>query len=150
MMLELLLALAAEPATVMAQDAPATATAGDLTLRDGGMMAWTGADGLGGQVMFLVDNSGTDADRVLSVRTPAGTTGKITVYPIVNDRGEAAPEGDVSIRPGGAGVTADLVDLASGRPQPVQTTLTVVFERAGEVTLKAMPFSPPPPAPPSR
>jgi len=149
MMLDLLMALTAVPVAAVSQQASPVATIGDLTLTNGGMMAWTSADGLGGQVMFRVENAGTEADRVVSVRTPSGTTGKITVYPIIDGRGLPLPEGDVSIRPGGTGVMIELVDIASGRPQPVQTTLTVVFERAGEVTLLAMPASPAPPSPPT-
>lgn len=149
-MLDVMLALAAEPAVAVAQEAPRVATAGDLTVTDGGMMAWMSGGKLGGTVMVRVENAGAEPDRIVSMTTPAGTTGRINVYPIVGGRGEQAPDGDVSIRPGGTGVTAELTDVVSGQPQPVQTTITIVFERAGTVTVQAAPLSPPPPAPPPR
>lgn len=131
-------------------EAPATARAGELTVSNGGMMAWMSGGALGGQVSARVENTGSEPDRIVSIRTPAGTVGRIGVYPIVNGRGERAPEGDVSIQPGGTGVMAELTDVASGRPQPVTTTITIVFERAGEVTIQATPVSPAPPPPPRR
>ena len=73
-----------------------------------------------------------------------------SVYPIVNGRGTRAPEGEVSIQPGGSGLTAELTDVASGEPRPVLTTITIVFERAGEITVQAVPTSPAPPPPPPR
>ena len=150
-MLALILALVAGP---LAQDA-ATETAmsarsGDLTVSQGGMMAWRANGSLGGQVTVLVDNAGSGTDRILSVTTPSGTVGDVGVYPVVNGRGERAPDGDLSIRSGRTGVLARLTDLASGVPAPVLTTVTITFEQAGEVTIQAMPASPPPPAPPPR
>ena len=145
-MLELIWALAAGP---LAQDAavetPTSARSGDLTVSQGGMMAWSANGGLGGQVTVLVDNAGSGTDRVLSVSTPSGTVGDIGVYPVVNGRGERAPDGDLTIRPGRTGVLAKLSDLASGVPAPVLTTVTITFEQAGEVTIQAMPTSPGPP-----
>ena len=148
-MLELLLALVAEPLPQTAPaEAPASVRSGDLTVSQGGMMAWTAGGKLGGQVTVLVDNAGTGTDRVLSLRTPSGTVGDVGVYPVVNGRGERAPGDDLTIRPGRTGILAELSDLASGRPSPVQTTVTVVFEHAGEVTIQAVPTSPAPPPPP--
>jgi copper(I)-binding protein len=152
MMLELLLILAAEPATQQAPaapaDAPSTATSGDLTVSQGGMMAWTADGKLGGQVMLLVDNAGSADDRIASVRTPAGTVGEISTYPVVNGRGTRAPDGVLSLHPGRTGVIAELTDIASGRPAPVETSITLVFETAGEVTIRAIPAAPAPPSPP--
>ncbi len=148
-MLEMFVALIAAPAVQTAPtEAPRTAQAGDLTVSNGGMMAWMSRGQLGGQVMVRVENAGSEPDRILSIRTPAGTTGKIGVYPIVNGRGTRAPDGEVSIQPGGTGVTAELTDIVSGRPQPLLTTVTIVFERAGEITVQAVPTSPAPPPPP--
>jgi hypothetical protein len=145
-MLELILALVAGP---VAQDAaaetPTSARSGDLTVSQGGMMAWSVNGGLGGQVTVLVDNAGSGTDRILSVTTPSGTVGNVGVYPLVNGRGERAPNGDLTIRPGRTGVLAELEDLASGVPAPVLTTVTITFEQAGEVTVQAMPTSPAPP-----
>ena len=148
-MLELILALVAGP---LAQDAatetPTSARSGDLTVSQGGMMAWRANGGLGGQVTVLVDNAGSGTDRVVSVTTPSGPVGDVGVYPVVNGRGERAPDGDLTIRPGRTGVLAKLSDLASGVPAPVLTTVTITFEQAGEVTIQAMPTSPAPPPPP--
>ncbi len=149
-MLELIWALVAGP---LAQDAaaetPTSARSGDLTVSQGGMMAWSANGGLGGQVTVLVDNAGAGTDRILSVTTPSGTVGDLGVYPIVNGRGERAPDGDLTIRPGRTGVLAQLTDLASGVPAPVLTSVTITFERAGAITIQAMPASPAPPSPPS-
>ena len=137
----------------LAQDAatetPTSARSGDLTVSQGAMMAWRVNGGLGGQVTVLVDNAGAGTDRVLSMTTPSGTVGDVGVYPVVNGRGERAPDGDLTIRPGRTGVLAKLTDLASGVPAPVLTTVTITFEQAGEVTVQAMPASPAPPAPPT-
>lgn len=150
-MLEPLVMIVAIAAQSVPAEAPRTATAGALTVSDGGMMAWMSGGELCGQVMVLVENAGTEADRIVSIQTPAGTTGKVNVYPIVNGRGTRAPDGEVSIQPGRTGVTAELTDVASGRPQPVLTTITIMFERAGEITVQAVPTSPaPPPPPPAR
>ncbi|MEY3293813.1 MAG: hypothetical protein RJB12_1584, partial [Pseudomonadota bacterium] len=92
---------------------------------------------------------GAGTDRILSMTTPSGTVGDVGVYPVVNGRGERAPDGDLTIRPGRTGVLAKLTDLASGVPAPVLTTVTITFEQAGEVTVQAMPASPAPPAPPT-
>ena len=150
-MLDLIWALVAGP---LAQDAaaetPTSARSGDLTVSRGGMMAWSANGGLGGQVTVLVDNAGAGTDRILSVTTPSGTVGDVGVYPIVNGRGERAPDGDLTIRPGRTGVLAQLTDLASGVPAPVLTSVTITFVQAGEVTIQAMPTSPAPPPPPAR
>ena len=148
-MLELILTLVAGP---LVQDAttetPTSARSGDLTVSQGGMMAWRANSGLGGQVTVLVENAGSGTDRILSVTTPSGTVGDVGVYPVINGRGERAPDGDLSIRSGTTGVLAQLTDLASGVPAPVLTTVTITFEQAGEVTIQAMPASPAPPPPP--
>lgn len=150
-MLDLIWALAAGPhAQEAAPVAPASASSGDLTVSQGGMMAWSANGGLGGQVTVLVDNAGAGTDRILSVTTPSGTVGDVGVYPVVNGRGERAPDGDLTIRSGRTGVLATLTDLASGVPAPVLTSVTITFEHAGAVTIQAMPASPAPPSPPSR
>ena len=131
-----------------ATEAPTSARSGDLTVSQGSMMGWSVNGGLGGQVTVLVDNAGAGTDRILSLTTPAGTIGDVGVYPVVNGRGERAPDGDLTIRPGRTGVLAELTDLASGVPAPVLTSVTITFERAGEVTVQAMPASPAPPSPP--
>jgi hypothetical protein len=131
-----------------ATEAPTSASSGDLTVSRGSMMGWSVNGGLGGQVTVLVDNAGAGTDRILSLTTPAGTIGDVGVYPVVNGRGERAPDGDLTIRPGRTGVLAELTDLASGVPAPVLTSVTITFERAGEVTVQAMPASPAPPSPP--
>jgi copper(I)-binding protein len=148
-MLELIWALVAAPlAQDTATEPPTSARSGDLTVSQGGMMAWSVNGGLGGQVTALVDNAGSGTDRILSVTTPSGTVGNVGVYPLVNGRGERAPNGDLTIRPGRTGVLAELTDLASGVPAPVLTTVTITFEQAGAVTIRAMPASPAPPSPP--
>ena len=145
-MLELFWALVAGPlAQDVAAETPTSARSGDLTVSQGGMMAWSANGSLGGQVTVLVDNAGSGTDRVLSVSTPSGTVGDVGVYPVVNGRGERAPDGDLTIRPGRTGVLAKLSDLASGVPAPVLTTVTITFEQAGDVTIQAMPTSPGPP-----
>ena len=131
-----------------ATEAPTSARSGDLTVSRGSMMGWSVNGGLGGQVTVLVDNAGAGTDRILSMTTPAGTIGDVGVYPVVNGRGERAPDGDLTIRTGRTGVLAELTDLASGVPAPVLTSVTITFERAGEVTVQAMPASPAPPSQP--
>lgn len=149
-MLALIWALVAGP---LVQDAatetPASARSGDLTVSQGSMMAWSANGGLGGQVTVLVDNAGAGTDRILSVTTPSGTVSDLGVYPVVNGRGERAPDGDLTIQPGQTGVLARLTDLASGMPAPVLTSVTITFEQAGAITIQAMPASPAPPSPPS-
>ena len=149
-MLELIWALVAGPlAQDTATEPPASARGGDLTVSQGAMMAWSVNGGLGGQVTVLVDNASTGTDRILSMTTPSGAVGDVGVYPIVKGRGERAQDGDLTIRPGRTGVLAELTDLASGVPAPVLTTVTITFEQAGAVTIRAMPASPAPPSPPS-
>lgn len=148
-MFELLLALSAETpvqsAPVPAQ-APRTAQAGELTVSDGSMMAWMSRDGLGGDVKARIENAGAGSDRILSISTPAGTVGKVSLYTIVNGRGTRAPDGELSIPPGGTGIVAELTDIASGQAAASLTTITLVFERAGEITIRAVPTSPAPPS----
>lgn len=144
-MLELLLALVADPPASAAVEVPPRAQAGDLAVGNGGMMAWSTGGALGGQITVVVDNAGAETDRIVSINTPSGTVGTIVVFPIVNGRGERGADGDTSIRPGRTGVLGELTDLTSGVPMPVATTITVVFERAGEVTVSAQPTSPAPP-----
>ena len=131
-----------------ATEAPTSARSGDLTVSRGSMMGWSVNGGLGGQVTVLVDNAGAGTDRIVSMTTPAGTIGDVGVYPVVNGRGERAPDGDLTIRPGRTGVLAELTDLASGVPAPLLTSVTITFERAGKVTVQAMPASPAPPSQP--
>jgi Uncharacterized protein conserved in bacteria len=138
----------AEVVASLQSEPPTQARAGDLTVDQGGMMAWMSSDGLGGQVSVVVENGGTEPDRLISVTTPSGTVGELATFPIHNGRGERAPDGDMTIAPGRTGVLALLADLTSGRPAPVQTTITLVFERAGEITVSAHPVSPAPPPPP--
>lgn len=138
-MLELLLALAVEPITQTAQaEAPRTVQVGDLIVSNGGMMAWDA-----GQVIFEVENRGSDVDRIVSIATPAGTVSEIIMRPIAAGSGRP-PAGDYSIKPGHTRVYANLTDVASDEPQPFRTTVTVVFEKAGEVTVLATPVSPAP------
>lgn len=145
-MLELIWALVVAPhVQEAAPEAPTSARSRDLTVSQGAMMAWSLNGGLGGQLTVLVDNAGAGTDRILSMTTPSGTVGDVGVYPVVNGRGERAPDGDLTIRPGRTGVLAKLTDLASGVPAPVLTTVTITFEQAGEVTIQAMPTSPGPP-----
>lgn len=150
-MLALLLALAAEPAAVR-QDAPppSSAQAGALTVSQGSMMGWSSGGRLGGEVAFTVSNTG-GPDRVVSVTTPAGPTGDISVQ-VARDGGVVRLEpGDTAVEPVGADgtagrsrVTATLTDLAHGVPSSVPTVIEVVFEHAGVVTVTAGPVSPAP------
>lgn len=140
-------------APAFAQDAaPASAQAGDLTIDGGTMMAWNVVGvGLGGEVAFTVRNAGAEPDRVLSVSSPAGPSGDISVQVARDGKAVALEAGDVTLAaatdagPGLSRVTVQLTDLASGRPMPEATTITVTFERAGEVTVSARPVSPAPP-----
>ena len=143
-MLDLLMALAAGPAVQEAPaEAPRRVQAGELTVSNGGMMAWDG-----GQVLFEVENMGAEPDRIVSITTPAGTVGEIIVRTIgVNSA--HPPEGDLSIQPGHVRVYANLSDIASDQRPPFQTSITVVFEKAGEVTILATPVSPAPAPRPS-
>lgn len=134
-----------------AQEAPATAQAGDLTVSQGTMMGWNSSHaGLGGEVSFTVRNLG-EADRVVSVASPAGPAGDISVQVARNGQAVRLEPGDVSVaaavdgQPGLSRVTAQLTGLAHGRPSSVPTTITATFERAGQATISATPVSPAPP-----
>ena len=106
MRLALIWALVAGP---LAQDAatetPTSARSGDLTVSQGAMMAWSVNGGLGGQVTVLVDNAGAGTDRVLSITTPSGSVGEVSVFPVVNGRGERALAVDLTIRTRRTGVS---------------------------------------------
>ncbi|NJC40764.1 hypothetical protein GGQ87_001022 [Brevundimonas alba] len=135
----------------LAQDAPATAEAGDLTVSQATMMGWNSSHtGLGGEVSFTVRNLG-EADRVVSVNSPAGPPGEVSVQVARNGQAIRLEPGDASVaaavdgQPGLSRVTAQLTGLAHGRPSSVPTTVTVTFERAGQVTVSATPVSPAPP-----
>ncbi|MBF0665849.1 MAG: hypothetical protein IR159_09980 [Brevundimonas sp.] len=143
-MLHLLVALAVVPAVQEAPpEAPRRAQVGELIVSNGGMMAWDG-----GQVLFEVENGGAEADRIVSIATPAGTVGEIILRTIAVNS-ERSAEGDLSIRPGRTRVFANLTAVGPDRRQPFQTTVAVVFERAGEVTILATPVAPAPhPRPP--
>ncbi|WP_298127910.1 hypothetical protein [Brevundimonas sp.] len=135
-----------------AQEAPASAQAGDLTVRQGHMMGWAGGGTpLGGEVAFTVENAGTAPDRVVSVSTPAGPVGAVSVQVARDGRAVSLAPGDATLAaatdagPGLSRVTAQLTGLSHGAPSSVLTTITVTFERAGPVTVSARPVSPAPP-----
>ncbi|MBU2117713.1 MAG: hypothetical protein KJ954_08950 [Alphaproteobacteria bacterium] len=135
-----------------AQDAPASAQAGDLTISQGHMMGWAGGGKpLGGEVAFTVENAGAEPDRVVSVSTPAGPSGEVSVQVARDGRAVKLEPGDLTLAaatadgPGLSRVTAQLTGLTHGAPSSVPTTITVTFERAGPVTVSARPVSPAPP-----
>lgn len=154
-MLELLLALVVEPAAVR-QDAGATLSslqAGALTVSQGSMMGWSSGGQLGGEVAFTVSNAG-GPDRVVSVTTPAGPVGDISVQVARGGGAVRLEPGDTAVEPAGvdgsAGrsrVSATLTDLVHGVPSSVPTVIAVTFEHAGTVTVTAGPVSPAPPPP---
>lgn len=134
-----------------AQEAPETATAGDLIVSQGTMMGWNSSHtGLGGEVSFTVRNLG-EADRVVSVSSPAGPPGDVSVQVARDGQAVRLEPGDAGVaaavdgQPGLSRVSAQLTGLAHGRPSSVPTTITVTFERAGQVTISATPVSPAPP-----
>ena len=150
---------AAGPAFAQDAEAPASTQVGDLTVQGGHMMGWFGSvDGLGGEVAFTVDNNGSEADRVLSVQTPAGPVGRVSIQTLVGGQVLILPAGETTLpaaapndpSAGLSRVTATLSDLASGRAMSQATTVTVTFERAGTVTISADPVSPAPPLPSAR
>lgn len=152
-MLELLLALGVGPLPQTAPtEAPRSARSGDLTVSQGGVTTWPFDSKPGGQVSVVVDNAGASTDRVTSMRTPTGPVGRIVAYPVVGPRSGPAPDGDLTIRPGRTALMADLASLSPADPAEIETTVTVVFERAGEITVQAVPnfpvAAPPPPARP--
>lgn len=154
-MIALLLALATGPAVQeAAAPPPALVQAGDLTVGGGHMMAWSTGAGLGGEVAVIVRNNGSTPDRVVWVSTPAGPVGAIIIQvardgaPVRLEDGDRTIAGADASGPGLSRISAELTGLSSGSPQPYATTITVRFERAGEVTIVARPASPaPPPAP---
>jgi len=82
-MIDLLLALADEPAAAV-QEAPGhrNAQADALYITGGAIMVWaSNGDGPGGQVSFTVINRGMEPDRVISISTPAGPVGPIRTHP---------------------------------------------------------------------
>ena len=130
--------------------APASVTAGSLTLLQGSMMAWNRGGQLEGEVAFTVRNSGAP-DRVMSISTPAGPSGTISLQVARGGAAVSLAPGDMTVAganadgtPGLSRVTLGLTDLANGMPMPVPTTITVRFETAGEVTLLGRPVSPAP------
>ena len=144
-MIELLMGLCADPPAQVAAATPARVHCGDLILGNGGMMAWATGGALGGQVSVIVENTGAESDRVVSIRTPAGPVGAVVTYPFADGHAQRAVDGETVIQPGRTAVVGELTDLTSGVPMPAQTTITIVFERAGEVTVFAGPVSPSPP-----
>ena len=141
-------ALADAPAAEVS--APATVAAGNLTVLQGSMMAWSRGGQLEGEVAFTVRNSGAP-DRVLSIATPAGPSGTISLQVARSGTAVSLAPGDMTVAganadgtPGLSRVTVGLTDLANGMPMPVPTTITVLFETAGYVTLLARPVSPAP------
>jgi hypothetical protein len=157
-MLTLLMLLAQDPATQPAVTAAApvaqwSSSAGHLSAFQGAMMAWSRGGQLEGDVSFVVSNTGPP-DRLVSVSTPAGPVGDISIHVARGEDAVALQPGDLTIAGMGADgiparsrVVAKLTDLASGQPMPVRTTITVRFEKAGEITISADPASPAPPPP---
>lgn len=157
-MLSFFLVLAQAPMTQAAPvaapaaevSAPASVTAGSLTVLQGSMMAWNRGGQLEGEVAFTVRNSGAP-DRVVSISTPAGPSGTISLQVARSGAAVSLAPGDMTVAgansdgtPGLSRVTLGLTDLANGMPMPVLTTITVRFETAGDVTLLARPVSPAP------
>ena len=157
-MLTLLLALAQDPAVqavppVGVTAAPSSVTSADLTVLQGTMMAWNRGGQLEGEVAFTVQNSGAP-DRVISVSTPSGPSGKISLQVARDGVAANLADGVMTLAgvnadgtPGLSRVTLGLTGLTSNYPMPVRTTITVRFETAGEVTISADPVSPAPPPP---
>ena len=157
-MLSFFLVLAQAPMTQAAPvaapaaevSAPPSVTAGSLTVLQGSMMAWNRGGQLEGEVAFTVRNSGAP-DRVVSISTPAGPSGTISLQVARSGAAVSLAPGDMTVAgansdgtPGLSRVTLGLTDLANGMPMPVPTTITVRFETAGDVTLLARPVSPAP------
>ena len=156
-MLTLLLALAQDPAVhavlPIEITAPASVTSGDLTVSQGGMTGWASAGALGGNVMVTVVNASTEPDRIVSVTSPAGPVGEILMDVVRDGQVVRLTGGDTTVpaaesgQSGRARIYGVLTDLAHGQPSNVATTITLTFEKAGEVTVAANPVSPAPPAP---
>lgn len=142
--------------TPSVETAPRQASAGDLTVRDATMMGWNVVgEGLGGEVAFTVRNAGPTPDRIVSVETPAGPVGTLAIQVARNGEAVSLPAGETAVAAkdpadthpaaGFSRVTVQLTDLTSGRPASERTTVTVVFESAGALTVVATPVSPAPP-----
>lgn len=160
-MLSLLLLLAQDPVTpsgpapvpASAAPVPSVVTVSTLTVFQGNMSAWNRAGQLEGDVAFTVRNTG-EPDRIVSVSTPAGQAGEISLQVSRGGTAVRLEPGDRTLAaanpdgtPGISRVTLALTDLAHHSAAPVRTTITVQFETAGAVTLLATPVSPAPASP---
>ena len=132
----LLAMLAALPMTGQAQ--PPAATAGGLTLET----PWTRAAGAGGQgAGFVTIRNARPADRLLSASTPAA--GRTELHTMLRDgdimrmrqvEAIAVPaQGAVALAPGGLHIM--LIGLTRALAVGESIPLTLVFERAGAITL---------------
>lgn len=150
MILEMFLILGQDAAVQAAPFPERSVTQGDLTVAQGSMMGWMGGTGLGGEVAATVVNAGTEPDRVVSVTSPAGPVDAILIDVVRDGQVVRSSDGDTSIpaaRDGRASrsrVYGRLAGLAHGEASSVSTTITIRFERAGEVTVSAAPVSPAP------
>lgn len=159
-MLELLVALVQEPASVAAAvPVRATETRGEITVTDAGLLRWRTENSVA-ELNFTVINAGSQSDRILAVTTPAGEIAG-TMVRSPTHRGEWTPEPQL-VPPGRAIVFNRMTHLealpeSSGPsgfrfgepppPRPSLTSVTITFERAGEITVAVEPASPPPPPP---
>ena len=92
---------------------------------------------------LTVRNTGDAPDRLIGARTPAA--GMAEIHAVVQEGGamKMRPAGPVEIPAGGAvrlapgGLHIMLMDLAAPLEEGGTLPLTLIFERAGEVTLEA-------------
>lgn len=146
-MLELMLALAAEPAT---QEAPAQAS--PLVVVNTAFMVSGLSAPFTGHIRVVVQNTGTEPDQLLAVTTPLGQTLEFrtdgnmfsNAEPVALPITLAPPvDGEPSYLP----LVVNVLGLENGSYWATGTEVTLRFARAGEMTMTLPQTSPAPPPP---
>ncbi|GLK49415.1 hypothetical protein GCM10017620_23880 [Brevundimonas intermedia] len=152
-MFTLLLALAAQVTAV--DTTPAIATSGPVWVGQARVATYTlhipdgkdAGDHRLGLLSIQVRNAGSENDRLLSASTTAGAVENLQIQSFVNGEPTNGVDGDTTIRPGLTRISARLVNVTGPDVPPARMTVTLVFEKAGTLTVNAEPMGPPTPSP---
>lgn len=101
------------------------------------------AGGAGGAFLTVI-NAGSEADRLIAVRSPAAPTTEL--HETIDDNGvmkmrhapagfEVPANGKLELKPGGKHVM--FMGLTSALTEGGQVEMTLTFEKAGEITIQA-------------
>lgn len=131
------------PAPGAAGDPTAAATTASGLKVEGAFSRPVPAGGNGG-AFLTVKNTGPSADRLISARSPVAPITEL--HETINDNGvmkmrpvpggfEVPAKGQLELKPGGKHVM--FVGLTTAIVAGTEVELTLVFEKAGEITVKA-------------